>query len=254
MLDGITVHRTGSGSPVLFLHALGVDHQIWDGVTALLKDFTALSYDLPGHGQTPPGPAGFTIADHAAVAAGLLTEAGGGPVDVVGLSLGGLVAQQLAASFPSLVGRLVLVDTVAVYPPQWRERWHERAETARTAGLAALIEPTIDSWFTAAYIRGGGAAVRLVRDLLAAADAEGYARACETLAMADTTQLLGQIEAPTLVVCGREDALMFQESSRQIVNAMPNARSAWLGPGAHAAAIESPIKFVALLDEFLSKA
>ena len=124
------LHRTGDGPPVLLLHPLGVDRSFWDGVVPALDGFEVLTYDFPGHGRTSVPAEPYTIEDLADQARQLLADAGYERVDVVGVSLGGLVAQRLAADAPDLVRRLVVVDAVAVYPEPMREMWRDRAARA----------------------------------------------------------------------------------------------------------------------------
>lgn len=117
------LHSSGTGRPVLLLHPLGVDRSFWDGIVPALDGFEVLTYDLPGHGAAPVPDGTYTIDDMTAQAAALLAGTGHARVDVVGVSLGGLVAQQLAACHPDLVRRLVVVDAVATYPPALKEQW-----------------------------------------------------------------------------------------------------------------------------------
>src|ERR1700730_8378849 len=107
----ITLHRQGDGPPLVLLHWLGVDHRFWDFATELSGDFTLLRYDLPGHGASAVPAAPYGIADLSAQLADLLAANKVARAHVAGISLGGLIAQHLAASRPELVDRLILVDT-----------------------------------------------------------------------------------------------------------------------------------------------
>ena len=96
---GITLHRRGSGPALVLLHCLGVDHHLWDIAAAGLEpDFTLLSYDFPGHHETKLPQAGYGIAELSAQLAALLARAGIARAHVAGISLGGLVAQHIAAT------------------------------------------------------------------------------------------------------------------------------------------------------------
>jgi len=134
------LRRTGTGQPVLLLHPLGVV-SFWDGVVPALEGLDVLTYDFPGHGRTPVPAAPYTIEDLSEQAAGLLADAGHEVVDVVGVSLGGLVAQRLAVDHPELVRRLVVVDVVAVYPSALQQQWRDRAARTPADGLGPLIDP-----------------------------------------------------------------------------------------------------------------
>lgn len=224
---------------MLLLHPLGTDRGVWD----LCPGVDGVAVDLPGHGTASCLPHGSGIAEFADTVAQTLT---GDAVDVVGVSLGGLVAQDLAARHPGLVRRLVLVDTVATYPEQMRALWRERAEIARTRGLAELADPMARMWFTDPSLAPAVA----VRDLFLASDAEGYARACEALEHADTTATASTITAPTLVLCGSSDLPPFTDAARWLHEHIPGAELAWL-PGKHAAFLEHPDAFAAAVGAFL---
>lgn len=225
---------------VLLLHPLGTDRRCWD-----LEGLDTLAVDLPGHGSAPCLPPGSGVHDFAEAVAGGWT---GERVHVVGVSLGGLVAQHLAASYPELVERLVLVDTVATYPEPMRAMWRDRAHVARSRGLAELADPLATMWFTEAFLTDPVPA--RIRETFLAMDPEGYARACEALETADTTSIVSSITAPTLVICGSSDLPPFTEAANWLHNNIPGAQLSWLA-GKHAAFLEDREAFAAELRRFL---
>jgi len=245
------LRRTGAGQPVLLLHPLGVDSSFWNGVISALDGFEVLTYDFSGHGRAPVPAQPYTIEDLSEQAAGLLADAGHEQVDVVGVSLGGLVALRLAADHPELVRRLVVVDAVATYPPAMKEMWRDRAARTPTDGLGPLIDPTLDLWFTADRLAEGGPLVEQVRELLLAGDPLGYARACQALEQVDLTGVTGRLSAPTLVVCGEDDAPPFTAAARALADELPGARLVWLSPARHAGVLEQPEQFQQALTAFL---
>jgi 3-oxoadipate enol-lactonase len=247
-----TLHRTGDGPPVLLLHPLGVDRAFWDDVVPALDGFEVLTYDFPGHGETPTPGQPYGIEDLADQARALLAEAGMDRVDVVGVSLGGLVAQQLAADAPDLVRRLVIVDAVAVYPEPLRQMWRERAARAPEEGMEPFLDPTLGLWFTADLLADGGPVVEAVRERLRTTDPAGYGLACRCLEQADVTAALDRITAPTLVVCGEDDAPPFTAAAPQLAARLPGGRVVWLAPARHGAVLEQPEQFRTALLDFLT--
>jgi 3-oxoadipate enol-lactonase len=245
------LHRSGAGHPVLLLHPLGVDRSFWDGAVPALGGHEVLTYDFPGHGATPVPAQPYTVEDLADQAAGLLVGGGYGQVDVVGVSLGGLVAQRLAVDHPELVRRLVVVDAVAVYPPALKEQWRDRAARTPSEGLGPLVDPTLALWFTADRLAQGGDVVERVRQTFLTGDPLGYARACQALEQADLTGVIDGIAAPTLVVCGVDDAPPFTAASRALADALPGAELVWLSPARHAGVLEQPDQFQQALTRFL---
>lgn len=223
----------------LLLHPLGTDRHCWN-----LTGFDTLAMDLPGHGETPCLPHGARIPDFADM---VVASLAGERVHVVGVSLGGLVAQDLAARHPELVNRLVLVDTVATYPEPMREMWRNRANIARSRGLAELADPMATMWFTEPFL--SHQVPKRIRETFLAMNPEGYARACEALEAADTTATAARIKAPTLIACGRSDQPPFTEAARWLQNHIADAELTWL-PGKHATFLEHPTEFTAALTKF----
>src|SRR5262249_21167614 len=112
----ITLHRRGAGRCLVLLHCLGVDRHFWDFVAPLSRELTLVSYDLPGHGESPVPSGPYNIEDLALQLAGLLKRDGIARAHIVGISLGGLIAQAFAATHPQTVDRLVLIAPPPVTP------------------------------------------------------------------------------------------------------------------------------------------
>ncbi len=95
----------------MLLHGIGLTRHMWEAVAALADRFTLVSYDLPGHGETDPPDHAYEIDDLSEQLAAVLTASGIARAHLVGSSLGGMVAQHFAATWPERVDRLVLCDT-----------------------------------------------------------------------------------------------------------------------------------------------
>ena len=250
--QSVQLHRSGSGPPLVLLHCLGVDHRFWDFAVPLTSDFTLLRYDLPGHGSTPVPAESYRIEDLSDQLAAVLAQHGISRPHVAGISLGGLIAQHFAAN--EVVDRLVLIDTTPRYTEEMRAMWVERAATARTRGVAALIEDLLGVWFSADFLAQDPPAVRYVRSTLARTSGEGYALACEALAAADLRNGAAKIRAPTLVICGDDDIPSFRDAAEWIAGQIESARLAWIPGARHASVLEQPERACTLLREFLASA
>jgi 3-oxoadipate enol-lactonase len=251
--DAIKIRRTGSGPPLVLLHCLGVDHGLWDIAAAGLEDrATLLSYDFPGHGETPVPGRGYAIEDLSRQLALLLDREGLASAHLAGISLGGLVAQHFAAANPNRVERLVLIDTTPRYDETARGMWAVRARAARTAGVASLLASILEIWFTAEFIAENPPAVCYVRERFTAASGEGYALACEALAAADLRSLAARIAAPTLVLCGSDELPAFREAAQWLTRTIPKAELAWLSPARHASILQQPHAFQQRMRAFLA--
>ena len=249
--QSISLQRRGSGPPLVLLHCLGVDHHFWDFAEDLARDFTLISYDLPGHGRSPVPAGAYTIEDLSAQLAELLARHKIARAHVAGISLGGLIAQHFAATKPDMVDRLTLIDTTPRYTDELRAMWAERAATARSAGVKALVDGLLKIWFTPQSVADDTKAVRYVRTTLQKSSGEGYALACEALAEADLRTAAARITAPTLVICGDGDIPSFLDSARWLASNINGARLEWIGKARHASVIERPYEALAIMREFL---
>ena len=249
----ITLHRCGAGPALVMLHCLGVDHRLWDiPSVGLDRDFTLLSYDFPGHHETPVPPSSYGIEHLSEQLGAVLSRAGVARAHVAGISLGGLVAQHFAASQPQRVDKLVLIDTTPRYVDEARKMWVERAAAARAKGVGALVDGLLHIWFTDDFVAADPPAVRYVRDTLGRCSREGYALACEALGAADLRALAPAIAAPTLIFCGKQELPPFQEAARWLAQTIRGARSTWLDPARHCSILEQPEAFGRALGEFLA--
>ncbi|HEX3881182.1 MAG TPA: alpha/beta fold hydrolase [Stellaceae bacterium] len=248
----IIIHRKGSGPPLVLLHCLGVDHHLWDIAAAgLERDFTLVSFDFPGHGESPLPGRHYGIPELSGLAAVALAREGIDRAHVAGISLGGLVAQHFAATQPARVDRLMLLDTTPRYTDEMRAMWVARARQARTQGVASLLDSLLPVWFTPGFIAKDPPAVRYVRDCFAVDSGEGYALACEALGSADLRELVPKIAAPTLVVCGDEESPAFRDAAAFLAANISGATSLTLSPARHASILEQPAAFVTAAREFL---
>ena len=150
-LPGLTMHLRADGPqdapPLMLLHSLGTDHRVWQPqAEALAGRFRVLRPDLRGHGgsDVPAGP--YTIEGMAGDVLAALDALGIDRLAVAGLSIGGMVAQSLAAQAPDRVSALVLCDTALAIPPA--DLWRQRAATVRSAGVAAIADAVLARWLT----------------------------------------------------------------------------------------------------------
>jgi 3-oxoadipate enol-lactonase len=247
----ITLHRQGSGPPLVLLHCLGVDRHFWDFADELSRDFTLVTYDLRGHGESAVPKNGYGIEDLSAQLAELLRRHAISHAHIASISLDGLIAQSLAATRPDMVDHLVLIDTTPRYTDELRAMWAERAASARNAGVGALIDGLLKIWFTPVSITENTAAVRYVRSALQRSSGEGYALACEALAAADLRPLAAIIASPTLVICGDDDIPSFLDSTRWLAANIKGAQLKWIAGAKHASVLERPDHAVTILRNFL---
>jgi 3-oxoadipate enol-lactonase len=242
-----------SGRVVMMSNSLMSDHTMWDvTVPALTDRYRVLRYDTRGHGQSGTTPGPYTIELLADDAVGLMDSLGIRRVHFVGLSMGGMIAQQIGARYADRVYSLSLCDTASEMPP--RSMWAERFAIAQSQGVAGLVDSTIQRWFTAPFIARDPQSVEKVRRMILGTGMEGFI-ACGSAVrdMAQTTMLL-QVKAPTLILVGRQDPACSVEKAEVIHRMIDDSQLVIVEEAAHLSNIEQPLVFNNALRRFIDGA
>ncbi|MGO3362317.1 MAG: alpha/beta fold hydrolase [Corynebacterium sp.] len=267
--------RRGLGHTVVLLGALGSSVDMWAAVQDRLSvaghgesgrsPAHVIAIDHRGHGaSTVPGgqdgPVGTdrtpaTVADLAADVTETLDRLGlddSGPeqVDLVGLSIGGAVAQHIAGS-PATRDRVRSLTLMCTGPSFGSpEDWTAKATGVRANGrttLQELAEGTVQRWLTPGYLADHPATGAAIVDMIARTAPEGYAQCCEVLSTFDGTGYLAGVTAPTLTVAGATDPTCPPETLKAMSEAVASngvsdgvVRHEVVDPGAHLLPVQQP--------------
>ena len=240
-----------AGRPVVMMsNSLMSNMSMWNLTMPALKDrFRILRYDTRGHGSTGVTPGPYSIEQLADDAVGLMDALDIREAHIMGLSMGGMIAQQIGARYPNRALSLLLCNTASEMPP--RSLWEERLLIARTQGITALADSTIRRWFTASFIERSPQIIEKIREMILATPLEGYLGCAAAIRdMAQTTLLL-KIKAPTLVVTGRQDPATTVEQSMVLNRMIDTSRMGVIENAAHLSNIEQPEIFNREICSFL---
>jgi 3-oxoadipate enol-lactonase len=248
--------REGDGAETIVLaHALGCDLGMWDEVArTLAKGFTVLRYDHRGHGSSQQITGPVSIEELADDAAALIDREARCAVHFVGLSMGGMVAQQIAVRHPHLVRSIVVANSSSRYDDTSRAMWHARVDTALRKGMHAIADMVIPRWFTRAWLNDPSHAARVaqLRAVVEKCEPMAYAACCEAIARIDFYATNPRIACPALVIAGTHDEATPLAMSHAISNAISGAEFATLD-AAHLSAVERPEEFAGLVAGFISR-
>jgi len=248
-VNGIVLHYADHGprdAPVLvFANALGCDFRIWDAVVEQLPGFRLLRYDKRGHGLSEATKAPYRMDDHVADLAALIDHAGIAAATIVGLSVGGMIAQRLAAQRPDLVARLVLSGTAARIGTA--EGWNARIEAVAAGGIAAIAPGVLANWFTAALRASGAPVVAGIQAMLTRTSLDGYLGTCAAIRDCDLTATTRRLTAPTLVMVGDQDGSTPPDVVRGLAGLIGNASFTVIAGAGHLPCIERPDEVAALV-------
>lgn len=239
---------------VVLSHALGCDLTMWDSLAnQLAADCRVIAYDHRGHGSSDAPDALYTMADLADDAARLLRELDTGPVVWVGLSMGGMVGQELTLRHSSLVRGLVLANTTSGYPEAAQAVWEQRIATVRADGIEAIADAVMGRYFHDAFRAQKAATVARYRRRLVTTDAVGYVGCCNAVGKVDTADRLGQIGVPTLVIAGELDQGTPVAMAEALAAGIPGARLEVIEGASHLSAAEQPEAFSRLVTGFVAE-
>lgn len=251
-LDGLRIHYRDegdpSGPPVVFANSLGTDMRLWDPILPLLPaGLRLIRYDKRGHGQSSVPAAPYSMGALVRDAEALLDHLAVRDAVFVGLSIGGMIGQGLAAKRMDLIRALVLSNTAAKIGT--RQMWQDRIDTVRTGGIAALADAVLARWFSRGFLASGQAAPW--REMLLAQPAEGYAGCCAAIAGTDFYTPTSGLRLPVLGIAGSEDGATPPDLVRETVNLVPGARFQLMQRAGHLPCVEQPQAYACVLADFL---
>lgn len=251
----INMVRAGprGGTPVVLVHPVGLDLTYWDRqIETLRATHDVMAYDLPGHGGTPGGPADWTFDKAAATLARLVASLDAGAAHVVGISVGGMIAQAFALARPDLTGSLVLIGTAASFPEAGRTALRARAALARSGGMPAVLPSTIARWFMPGTVADRPDIIDRVAKSLLANDPEVHAAMWDMIATLDFVGRLDRITCPTLVLVGDSDPSCPPSAARALQDGIKGSRLAIVPQASHMVILEHPARINGHVREFLA--
>jgi 3-oxoadipate enol-lactonase len=195
------------GAPVVMLsHSLGSSLLMWDPQLKVLEPYyQVLRYDTRGHGASDAPSGAYTLDMLGEDALGLLDALGIDRVHFVGLSMGGMIGQYLALNHANRLENLVLCDTAAILPKEAQPIWQERIQLAHEKGLHALVDETLERWFTPNFLGPNPPEVKSIRQQFLATPMNGYIGCSEAIRGLNYLERLSEIKIPTLIMVGEED-------------------------------------------------
>jgi pimeloyl-ACP methyl ester carboxylesterase len=256
--NNILLHyeERGEGTPLVFLHGIAGDHLYWKGqMRAFAKRFRCLALDNRDAGQSGAALASYSIGDLAADVSGLLEALGLAEAHIVGLSLGGMIALELAVAHPSMVRSLFLVGTLGRVDAWFKATLDTysliRRQVADTAAFLAALQPWLVSYrffespskleWLQAFLRQSAFPQTI----------DGFFRQLEAIRGHDVLERAAAVRCPVLVVSGEDDLIAPPRYAEQLAHRIPQARLHILPGVGHSPVLEDAGGFSRLLDEFL---
>ncbi|HVW68982.1 MAG TPA: pimeloyl-ACP methyl ester esterase BioH, partial [Steroidobacteraceae bacterium] len=256
-MSSLNVEIRGRGPDIVLLHGWGLNLRVWDGLASVLeKTFRVITVDLPGHGRSEWNPKARTPAEQAWQIHAAL-ESLSDRYHLLGWSLGGQIALDLAAAMPGSVERLVLVATTPrfIAGPDWPDGMPASAIERMATQLRTNYKRTVND-FLELQVRGSTGGEKVLADLHASLFAHGEAHpkalvvGLETLQSSDLRPMLSLVRAPALVIAGQYDRVTLPAASRVLAQALPDGRYIEVRRAAHAPFLSHTAEFASLVTGF----
>jgi len=251
--NGTTLRCRVEGPPsaqaVLFSNSLATNLGMWDKQAEhFAGQYQVIRYDARGHGQSLATAPPYTLSTLVEDVRSLLDGLGIGTVHFVGLSLGGMVGQLLAARYPQRLLSLTLCDTAAQTK---QDIWEGRIEAVRKDGVDPQVEPSLERWFTPPFRDANPSIVERFRKMIRDTTRDGYVGGASAIMEMDNLSQLSRIATPTQIIVGRDDHST-SVSDAELLNArIAGSQLAVIEDAAHLSNVERPNEFNAVLKGFL---
>jgi pimeloyl-[acyl-carrier protein] methyl ester esterase len=257
-MSELYVEVNGSGPDLVLLHGWGLNVRVWDGLVAELRDrFRLIAVDLPGHGKSPWTPGRNTPAEQAWLLHSTLAPISN-RYSLLGWSLGGQIALDLAAAMPAQIDKLVLVATTPRFTaaPDWPYGMKVEVITKMAAQLREDYQRTVRD-FLDLQVRGSVDGISVIEQMRHALSVHGEAKpealeaGLNTLATSDLRATLPHVRTPTLVIAGQNDRITAPGASQVLAATLPDARYVEMRRAAHAPFLSHRKEFTVVLEQFL---
>jgi pimeloyl-ACP methyl ester carboxylesterase len=240
---------------VLLLHGLGANSSSWTLQLPPLIEagFRPIAPDAPGFSRSPYDGKGWSVATVAQSMADLLAELQTGPAHIVGISMGGVIAQQMAFDFPQKIRKLVLVNTFTALRPEGLGSWLYllgRFAMVHTLGLPAQAKVVARRIFALAEqeeLR------KMLITTITQSDPRAYRAAMRALALFDSRKRLAEVRIPTMVITGDRDTTVPPPRQKLLVEGISGARQVVIPNAGHAVSVEQAEAFNQELLAFLKE-
>lgn len=245
-----TLTGPGNAPALVLIHALGTSSALFDGLLPFLpKSLRLLTFDQRGHGASDMPPAPYAMGQLVRDAERVIEHFRLKDTVVLGVSLGGMVAQGLATKRLDLVRGLILSNTAARIGIE--SQWQARIAAVRAGGIAAIRDATLDRWFGRSWQTAS--AMPQAAALLDAARPEGWCGAAAAISGTDFYTPTAALRLPTLCLAGSNDGSTPPDLVRETAELIPGAEFRLIRGAGHLPMLDQPQAYAQAVTDFLNR-
>ena len=247
-------YKENNTIPLVFVHGVGLDHQMWKPQVNQLSNFTILTYDLLGHGKTPFENDTLKFEDFSNQLISILKHLDLEKINLIGFSLGSLIALDFASKYQEKLNKLILIGTT------YKRSRSERSLVLERFNQAKLNKPiskqAIKRWFSDEYLKKNPSTYEKFMKILTKKpkDHKNFIKAYELFANhEDNASLIQKIRTTTLVMTGSDDIGSTPAMSKELVKDLPNSSFIEIPGGKHLCSIECADNVNIKIKNFITK-
>jgi 3-oxoadipate enol-lactonase len=236
----------------VFINSLGTDFRIWNEVVEKIKEYgDILLFDKRGHGLSDVVENTNELNDFADDVIALLEHLSLNKCIMIGLSVGGMIAQILANRVPDKIGKLIFCDTR--HKIGNAQIWNDRINAVKQKGLSAISDGVMQRWFSEKFRNKNAIKVAGYKNMLERSPVLGYIQTCEAIRDADLTELAKQITIPSLCIVGSEDKSTLPEEVKNLADLIKGSKYEVIEGSGHIPCVDNPEVLSKLIIEFIKE-
>ena len=254
--SGTAYFEAGSGPAIVLLHGVGLNAAMWSPIVERLAAarHRVVAPEMLGHGGSAMPGVEASLTDYAQQIVALLRHLRIERADIVGFSMGAMVAQRMSLDFPSSVRRLALVCAVHDRTLDAKLAVRTRALATAIRGIEPSVEPALERWFTPSFAAQRQDVIEMVRATMLANDPVGYLRSYAIFAQGDDelAKAAARIAAPTLIVAAEDDTGSTPQMAEALHATIRDSELVVLPAVRHMLPLEQPDRLAHLLEKFFA--
>lgn len=243
---------TGTGPCIIFVHGIGARKSTWNSVIKHLEsDFTCVSYDLRGHGDSPTGEFPYSLEDLVNDVEVIRRQLNIKKMHIVGHSLGGMIGPLYALNYPKQTLSVSLLSTAAFRTEDDKSKVNAVLKSMHEKGIERILGTLTDRWFTDDFIEQNSIAVESRLQQVLDTNPEVFLEVFRIYAETEMSPWLNLVNQPCLVLTGENDGGCSPRLNKLIAEELPNSELCILKDYKHSLLIEAPDQVVQQVYKFL---
>ena len=237
--------------PIVFIHGVGLNHEIWKPQIDYFKNCTTLSYDILGHGKTSLKKINISFDDFSEQLIKLIDELSFEKIHLVGFSIGSLIARNFATKYDNRLKSLILLGSIYKRNEEQQKIVNDRFNLAKKS--SKLSKHALKRWFTDKYLEENPDTYKKISSILEVNNLENFLNVYELFVFHKNDEKFEKIKTNTLVMTGENDIGSTIEMSKSLSNVIKNSQFKVIKNGKHLCGIECADDVSMAINNFIKK-